>query len=85
MMSRLQNEQEVISIILPCRIPTASPSLSKAEPPIWRNGMALHKLHSLPAAAIAFYDLRLGAVIVAGHNPAFTLGQVIDVTIPEEK
>jgi CRISPR-associated protein Csx3 len=47
--------------------------------------MALHKLHNSPPLAIAFYDLRLGAVVVASHNPSFTLGQVIDVTIPKEK
>jgi len=32
--------------------------------PIWRYGMALHLLHGSPAAAVAFYDPRLGAVIV---------------------
>ena len=53
--------------------------------PIWRYGMALHLLHASPAAAIAFYDPRLGAVIVASHSPAWQVGQVVDVTIPESK
>jgi CRISPR-associated protein Csx3 len=66
-------------------IPRGSVVIVEGRAPIWRYGMALHKLHSSPAAAIAFYDPRLGAVIVASHNPCFTLGQVIDVTIPEEK
>jgi CRISPR-associated protein Csx3 len=43
--------------------------------------MALHFLHGSPAAAIAFYDPRLGAVVVASHNPSFAVGQVIDMTI----
>jgi CRISPR-associated protein Csx3 len=66
-------------------IPRGSLLVVEGRAPIWRYGMALHKLHSSPAAAIAFYDPRLGAVIVASHNPSFTLGQIIDVTIPEEK
>jgi CRISPR-associated protein Csx3 len=47
--------------------------------------MALHQLHASPAAAIAFYDPRLGAVIVATHSPQWSLGQVVDVTLPPEK
>jgi len=47
--------------------------------------MALHRLHASPAAAIAFYDPRLRAVIVASHNPQWTMGQVVDVTLPMEK
>jgi CRISPR-associated protein Csx3 len=66
-------------------IPRSSLVIVEGRAPIWRYGMALHKLHSSPAAAIAFYDPRLGAVVVASHNPSFTLGQVIDVSVPEEK
>jgi hypothetical protein len=39
------------------------------------SGMALHKLHGSPAAAVAFYDPRLGAVVVASHNQQWTVGQ----------
>jgi len=42
--------------------------------PIWRYGMAMHKLHPSPAAAIAFYDPRLGAVVVATHSHAVAGG-----------
>ena len=49
--------------------------------PIWRYGMALHLLHGSPAAAVAFYDPKLGAVVVASHNPKWTVGQVVDVTL----
>ncbi len=63
-------------------IPRGSLVIVEGRAPIWRYGMALHLLHGSPAAAIAFYDPKLGAVIVASHNSSFTQGQVIDVTIP---
>jgi CRISPR-associated protein Csx3 len=44
--------------------------------------MALHKLHASPAAAIAFYDPRLGAVVVATHSKEWQAGQVVDVKLP---
>ena len=66
-------------------IPRGSLVIVEGRAPVWRYGMALHLLHGSPAAVIAFYDPRLGAVIVASHNPSFTIGQVVDVTIPEEK
>jgi CRISPR-associated protein Csx3 len=47
--------------------------------------MALHLLHASPAAAIAFNDPRLGAVVVASHSPRWVVGQVLDVTLPAEK
>jgi CRISPR-associated protein Csx3 len=47
--------------------------------------MALHRLHGSPAAAAAFCNPRLEAVMVASHSPSFTVGQVVDVTIPAEK
>ncbi|MEX1027460.1 MAG: CRISPR-associated ring nuclease Crn3/Csx3 [Candidatus Paceibacterota bacterium] len=50
--------------------------------PVWRYGMAFHKLHGSPAAAVAVYDPRLGAVIVASHHPDYREGEVIDVTAP---
>jgi CRISPR-associated protein Csx3 len=46
--------------------------------------MALHLLHGSPAAAVAFYDPRLGAVVVATHSREWQVGQVVDVTIPAE-
>lgn len=49
--------------------------------PIWRYGMALHLLHGSPAAAVAFYDPRLGAVVVASHNPSYREGQVLDIEL----
>ena len=45
---------------------------------------ALHLLHGSPAAAVAFYDPRLGAVVVATHSQEWHIGQVVDVTLPKE-
>ena len=66
-------------------IPRGSLVIVEGRAPIWRYGMALHALHGSPAAAIAFYDPRLGAVVVASHSPQWTVGQVVDVTLPTEK
>ena len=65
-------------------IPRGSLVIVEGRAPIWRYGMALHLLHASPAAAIAFYDPRLGAVVVASHNPQWKVGQVVDVTLPAE-
>jgi CRISPR-associated protein Csx3 len=46
---------------------------------------ALHLLHGSPAAAIAFYDPRLGAVVVATHSKEWQVGQVVDVTLPAKE
>lgn len=50
--------------------------------PIWRYGVAFHKLHGSPAGAIAVYDPRIGAVVIASHRPEFREGQILDVTPP---
>lgn len=47
--------------------------------PIWRYGMAFHLLHGSPAGAIAVYDPRLGAVVIASHHPDWKEGQVIEI------
>jgi CRISPR-associated protein Csx3 len=47
--------------------------------PVWRYGMAFHRLHGSPAGAIAVYDPRRGAVVVASHHPDWREGQVIDI------
>lgn len=66
-------------------IPRGSLVIVEGRAPIWRYGMALHLLHGSPAAAIAFYDPKVGAVVVASHSLSFTVGQVIDVTIPAKR
>lgn len=64
-------------------IPRGALVVVEGRAPIWRYGMALHRLHGSPAGAVAFYDPRLGAVVVASHHPDWREGQIIDVTPPE--
>ena len=64
-------------------IPRGSLVVVEGRAPIWRYGMALHLLHGSPAAAIAFYDPRLGAVVVASHSQEWSEGDVIDITLSD--
>ena len=66
-------------------IPRGSLVIIEGRAPIWRYGMALHMLHASPAVAIAFYDPRLGAVVVATHSQEWQVAQVVDVTLPLEE
>ncbi|MCX8207514.1 MAG: CRISPR-associated ring nuclease Crn3/Csx3 [Methanothrix sp.] len=61
------------------QIPRGALVVVEGRAPIWRYGLALHLLHGSPAAAIAFFDPRLGAVVIASHSPAFQAGQVVDI------
>ena len=63
-------------------IPRGALVVIEGRAPIWRYGLAFHRLHGSPAGAIAVYDPRLGAVVVASHNPNWHEGQVIDVVAP---
>jgi len=63
-------------------IPRGAVVIIEGRAPIWRYGMAFHTLHGSPAAAVAVYDPRLGAVVVASHHPEYKEGQVIDITLP---
>jgi CRISPR-associated protein Csx3 len=65
-------------------IPRGAVVIVEGRAPIWRYAMAFHALHGSPASAIAVYDPRLGAVVVASHHPDYREGQVIDVTLPME-
>lgn len=51
------------------KIPRGSLVVVEGRAPIWRCGMALHLLHGSPAAAVAFRDPRLGAVVVEATLP----------------
>jgi CRISPR-associated protein Csx3 len=66
-------------------IPKGSLVIVEGHSPIWRYGFAFHKLHGSPAAAIAVYDPRIGAVVVASHSPLYKTGQVIDWAPDEDK
>jgi len=67
----------------PPPIPKGALVVVEGRAPIWRYGIAFHRLHGSPAGAIAVYDPRLGAVVVASHKPEFREGQVIDIAPPE--
>ena len=62
-------------------IPRGSLVVIEGRAPIWRYGVAFHQLHGSPAGAIAVFDPRLGAVIVASHHPQWIEGQVIDIDV----
>lgn len=59
-------------------IPRGAIVIIEGQAPIWRYGMAFHRLHGSPAGAVAVYDPRLGAIIVASHVPDLREGQVLD-------
>lgn len=61
------------------KIPRGALVVIEGRAPIWRYGMAFHLLHGSPAGAIAVFDPRLGAVIIASHNPSWREGQVVEV------
>ncbi len=63
----------------PPPIPRGSLVVVEGRAPLWRYGIALHRLHGSPAAAIAFFDPRLGAVVVASHSPNWREGQVVEI------
>jgi CRISPR-associated protein Csx3 len=63
-------------------IPRGALVVVEGRAPIWRYGLALHRLHGSPARAVAVYDPRLGAVIVSSHAPGLLDGDIVDVTPP---
>ncbi|MGL4595470.1 MAG: CRISPR-associated ring nuclease Crn3/Csx3 [Thermoguttaceae bacterium] len=65
-------------------IPRSSVVVIEGRAPIWYYGRALHRLHGSPAAAVAVYDPRLGAVIVASHSTDYNEGDVLDIQLEQE-
>ena len=63
-------------------IPRGALVVIEGRAPIWRYGKAFHLLHGSSAGAIAVFDPRLGAVVVASHHPAWREGDVINVASP---
>lgn len=59
------------------KIPPGDLVVIEGRAPIWRYAMALHQLHGSAAGAVATFDPRLGAVIVASHSRRWVEGQVI--------
>ena len=67
----------------PPPIPRGALVVIEGRAPIWRYGLAFHRLHGSAAGAVAVYDPRLGAVVVASHRPEFHEGQVVDIQPPD--
>jgi len=63
-------------------IPRGALVVVEGRAPIWRYGLAFHLLHGSAAAAVAVFDPRIGAVIVASHHPDYRDGQVIPINSP---
>ncbi|MBA4159490.1 MAG: CRISPR-associated protein Csx3 [Gemmatimonadetes bacterium] len=63
-------------------IPRGALVVIEGRAPIWRYGLAFHRLHGSAAGAVAVYDPRLGAVVVASHVTGYTEGQVLDLEPP---
>jgi CRISPR-associated protein Csx3 len=63
-------------------IPRGALVVIEGRAPIWRYGLAFHLLHGSPAGAVAVFDPRLGAVVVASHHPSWRERQVLDVSPP---
>ena len=59
-------------------IPRGALVVIEGRAPIWRYGIAFHRLHGL-ASAVAVYDPRLGAVVVASHTTEYREGDILDV------
>lgn len=66
-------------------IPRGALVVIEGRAPIWRYGLAFHRLHGSPAGAVAVFDPRLGAVVVASHHPNWREGQILDVAPPSRK
>jgi CRISPR-associated protein Csx3 len=63
-------------------IPRGKLVVIEGRAPIWRYAMAFHLLHGSAAGAIAVFDPRLGAVVIASHHPNWREGQVLDIVPP---
>jgi len=61
-------------------IPRGALVVIEGRAPIWRYGFAIHRLHGSAAGAVAVYDPRLGAVVIASHSSEWSTGQIIEVT-----
>lgn len=59
-------------------IPRGALVIVEGRAPVYRYGMAFHRLHGL-ASAVAVYDPKLGAVVVASHTTEYCEGDILDV------
>jgi CRISPR-associated protein Csx3 len=84
----LTTENGIISPIdikglkLPSGVDYAQGIVIEGKSPIWLYGYLVHECH--PAAWVACYDSRLGAVVVATHAPDINVSQVFKLNLPSE-
>jgi CRISPR-associated protein Csx3 len=65
-------------------IPRGALVIVEGRTAVWRYGRAFHLLHGSAAGAIATYDPKLGAVVVASHRPEYREGDVFEISPPEK-
>ncbi len=58
------------------QLPGDKPVLVNGRGPVWGYAMLVHGAH--PTPAVATYDPRLGYVVVATHDPAYQVGDLIE-------
>lgn len=64
-------------------IPRGSIVVLEGRAPVWRYGQAFHLLHGSPAIALASFDPRLGAVVIASHSPLVEEGSILDIHLED--
>ena len=67
-------------LTLPPSIDYTQGVVIEGKGPIWLYGHLVHECH--PAAWVACYDPRLGAVVVSAHTRQVGLGQVLPLDLP---
>lgn len=71
---------DIKGLSLPSSLDFKQGVVIEGKGPIWLYGYLVHECH--PAAWVGCYDPRLGAVVVATHTHAVTVGQVLPVRLP---
>ncbi|CDM96621.1 MAG: CRISPR-associated ring nuclease Crn3/Csx3 [Limnospira sp. PMC 1291.21] len=78
---RLISPEDLRDQNLPAHIDYKGGIVISGRGPIWLYGYLIHELH--PAAWVACYDPRLGAVVVATHSRQTQVGQVLSIDVQE--
>jgi CRISPR-associated protein Csx3 len=70
---------EDLKLITPLTVDYRKGVVLSGRGPIWLYGYLIHNYH--PAAWVAVYDPRIGAVVVQSHTRNIAVGDVIDVGV----
>jgi CRISPR-associated protein Csx3 len=71
---------DIKGLKLPNTVDYSQGIVLEGKAPIWLYGYLVHECH--PAAWVACYDSRLGAVVVATHSPEINVSQVFKLNLP---